>query len=1195
MKINFQIFLCLSLSFLGWLPAENKIEAFSLSNGGFENGVANWFWEQYKGLPEPGHLSKEGAATGSFCYQLGLAGGQGSRFINTGSVRVLGSCPYELRLSLACEEVPEEGVVVRILQYGNEKGDGVSPQGWVAIPGAWTGDLVKTGGTTGWKEWVVPIPAKQIKPSTQRLSLFIFHKEIGMGTVRIDGVSLAPFASAVTEEMVEGAKTAKPETGKAPVENGTLPPVPPGNLIPGDSSFETGVGDWAPGARVLGGTHGASAYFAPPSVTNWKGPNWYAVVRKGTNYTLSVDAKSSEGVSLLIDIWNLEYQILKRQRVEVTPAWKRHQISLPAQAGDHSIYLAFTKETPGGVTLDAFQFEAGPAGTYRSRDALLAGAELLDREAGSVFLPGPSPLRVGLRLFNEAHEGSSFQVRATTADFGGRVCASAMTNLQVSKGGGLEVALPMTANREPGYYLCTLEVGDGQGKLVLKQEIPAVVVGPPVKMATAADSFFGIQGHGVAPEAVARIGAKWYRAFRAWRWLESQSGRLTLSPSQWQPWKNSGLSLMETVQFTLMPDWARGADGKVKDPALVGNYARGIAAQLGENAQYFEIENEPDLVVPSSAKLSTEAGAAYYSEVLRESARAIKAQNPKALVLGSGVSGGDFDTWAFSSEVFRHARPDFDIWAFHPYAPTRNLGPKGLSMSPEDNRLREKLLDAEAKVKAWGGAQKIWVGELGWAFDVKEPVSSPYARQHGEMLARAFILAKSVGAVEHLFWFAIKGVLEGGYEYGIWRDERTPLPAVAAYSACARALDGARPHKAIYESEVRAYVFACPDGSGVAALWKHRGAPTELRLAENTRGVRLVDMVGSALPVTLGSGGLAIPLGSAPVYFRVDGMGAAALTRVIEEGKLAMDPVALNAVLGESTLLRGTVKNNLPRPVTGTLRLECPPGLLTPTNTRSVVLPASGVMAFSFPLSGSPLSSQGLLALVMAGPEGETRANISVAAQTCPWLSPNWALPTTPWKGALHFSLADRSFIQPPDAAVIWKTPQNLGVEADVAWDDSFFYIAAQVADDIFFQEKNGRGLFAGDSLQLAFDTRCDGAPSLKSYDGNDHEFGLALCPQGPTFVRYYGGENPKVPEAVVGVKLSVEQKGTVTYYQVAIPWAALAPLYPTPGRRFGFNFIVNDNDGHGRKYWMGLTPGIGEMKYPHLFEKFVLAPKGPF
>jgi hypothetical protein len=39
------------------------------------------------------------------------------------------------------------------------------------------------------------------------------------------------------------------------------------------------------------------------------------------------------------------------------------------------------------------------------------------------------------------------------------------------------------------------------------------------------------------------------------------------------------------------------------------------------------------------------------------------------------------------------------------------------------------------------------------------------------------------------------------------------------------------------------------------------------------------------------------------------------------------------------------------------------------------------------------------------------------------------------------------------------------------------------------------------------------------------------------------------------------------------------------------FDLIVNQNNGAGRAYWLGITPGIGESKRPSSFAKLFLAP----
>ncbi|MBN8215103.1 MAG: hypothetical protein J0L75_00580 [Spirochaetes bacterium] len=1182
--------LILLLAF-GFASASQAIPpGFSLENGGFEDGVKNWAWEQYKGLPEPGRLETAGSYEGRAHYRLGLPGVEGLRFVNTGTFPILPGSTYQLRIALACEDVPEHGAFVRILQYGTEKGEKNEPQGWVVAPGAKDGDLLSTGGTHGWKEWTFTIPPDRLKPSTRRLGLYVYHREIGVGSVRIDGIDFAPVAGTIPADALERLKrdatvsatrkTEAPDPAEKPQR---------GNLLPGDTSFETGVGVWPQTRRAEGGTHGGSSLLAPSSLMAFRGPNVYTVVRKGTNYTLSLDARSDGDLSLLVDLWNLEYRIMKRERLAVTPKWTRFTIALPPQPMVHSLYLAFTKEQPGDLQLDALQFEAGAASSYHCAEPFLADAEILGRDPGSVFLAGGARLDIGVRFYNESHPGEIFRIDAVTRDFDGKEKVRRSLSIPVPRGRSENVAVPMLESRVNGYFLCSLEVTDPAGKSVLKKEIPAVVVPPPLHPGEDPDSFFGVQGGGVAPEALARLGAKWYRSFRGWRWLEPKQGKLTLAPVQWLPWRTNGFSLMETLQVTLMPDWAKAPDGKVKDPAEVNAFALSMLERLGSNARYWEIENEPDLVFPSSAKLSTEAGAAYYAQIVRETSRAIRAASPQAKIMASGVSGGDFDGWAFSREAFRLAPNSFDIWAFHPYAPTRNLGPAGLSVSPEDNRMREKLLDAEAKVSEWGGKQRLWIGELGWAFDIKEPVSSPHAKRQAEIVARAYILARSVAAVERLFWFTLLGTLEGGYEYGIWRDERTPLPAVAAYGACARLLDHTRPVKAVYESEVRAYVFRREDGAAVAALWKHRGTPTELELALPPGRLRLTDVVGASPAAAARGDHALVPLTSAPIYLEVPGLSPEALAAAIEAGKIAMDPVTLTVSLGDSSALRAVVKNNLPRPVAGTLKLDCPPGLAAPSNSFALRLEPAGTAAFVFRLQGEASDPQAALRLTAETAEGSVGRSLPLKADACPRLTPRFGEDFGGWENAARIVLADRSFIQPPDAAVVWKDVANLEVEARFSWDDRFFYFAALVKDDVFFQEKQGASLFGGDSIQLAFDARNDGVENVSGYDDNDHEFGMALCHNGATLVRYAGPKALPMGPAVAGAKLQIVNRGKETFYQLALPWEALAPLYPAAGRRFGFNFIVNDNDGHGRKYWMGPTPGIGEGKTPGVYRKYVL------
>jgi len=52
----------------------------------------------------------------------------------------------------------------------------------------------------------------------------------------------------------------------------------------------------------------------------------------------------------------------------------------------------------------------------------------------------------------------------------------------------------------------------------------------------------------------------------------------------------------------------------------------------------------------------------------------------------------------------------------------------------------------------------------------------------------------------------------------------------------------------------------------------------------------------------------------------------------------------------------------------------------------------------------------------------------------------------------------------------------------------------------------------------------------------------------------------------------------------------AILPGQKAPlGERLAFSFLVNDNDGTGRKGWIEWTPGIGASKDPTRFAALIL------
>lgn len=70
---------------------------------------------------------------------------------------------------------------------------------------------------------------------------------------------------------------------------------------------------------------------------------------------------------------------------------------------------------------------------------------------------------------------------------------------------------------------------------------------------------------------------------------------------------------------------------------------------------------------------------------------------------------------------------------------------------------------------------------------------------------------------------------------------------------------------------------------------------------------------------------------------------------------------------------------------------------------------------------------------------------------------------------------------------------------------------------------------------------------------------------------------------------LKADRSGTTTRYRVSIPLSQL-DIEPTTGRAIATTVLINDNDGDGRKGWLGWGAGVGEEKNAARFRTLILA-----
>ncbi|MDF2717649.1 MAG: hypothetical protein K0R28_4574, partial [Paenibacillus sp.] len=163
---------------------------------------------------------------------------------------------------------------------------------------------------------------------------------------------------------------------------------------------------------------------------------------------------------------------------------------------------------------------------------------------------------------------------------------------------------------------------------------------------------------------------------------------------------------------------------------------------------------------------------------------------------------------------------------------------------------------------------------------------------------------------------------------------------------------------------------------------------------------------------------------------------------------------------------------------------------------------------------------------------------------------------------------------------------EDLSGQVAVTWDEAHLYLSAKIKDDAFSQKAAEQDMWQGDSIQF---TVSSGMPGETS---EWHEFGIALTAKGPQLYRWLAPKGQQTG-LVSGGKLDIKRDDATrhTVYELAIPWPTLTPAAAEDGL-LSFSFLVNDDDGQGRKGWIEWGAGIGGTKDSALFQPARLVPQ---
>lgn len=573
------------------------------------------------------------------------------------------------------------------------------------------------------------------------------------------------------------------------------------------------------------------------------------------------------------------------------------------------------------------------------------------------------------------------------------------------------------------------------------------------------------------------------------------------------------------------------------DDAAWRRYVAAMAARYRGRIRMYEVWNEPDL---DFWRGSTED----YLRILASAADEIRRADPAAQVLSGGFAtalehAGRARNPDLQRRVLAEGGASFDVHAFHGHGPfdefVRGLavldGWRAAMPAPRP------LYFNETALSAYGGGATA-------------------ERTQARELVKKMAWAASLGALGYT-WYELR---DGGrnpadpeHHYGLLDADLQPKPAFCAYAETVRRLRGARPLGRLdLGPGVVALAFAQP-ARRVLVLWREGRDAADTPWLLRAGAARRCDLMGEGADLPVVDGRIALQPDAEPVFIELPPGDAAPevagpLLRLVAPSEVEDGSPAACSVSGDPSV-----------PV------------------RIAWTGADGA-AQEQRLQGVPLP---LRALVGGG--ADAAITLTYQAEGAPWqgrlrvpVRRVRSIPAAAMDGrGADFTLAGEDDVvsfcraDPNLAAQVWSGPADLSAQVWLALDGDVLRLRVIVRDDIHHQAQEPAMQWRGDGVQFAIRPPGGGAVS---------ELGIALHDDGRILRHAWSG-----PPAS-GWEGSAVRTADGVRYDVAVPTAALGLDAAALRDGFGFNLIVNDDDGPLREGFVRIAPGIGESKDPAAF-----------
>lgn len=823
--------------------------------------------------------------------------------------------------------------------------------------------------------------------------------------------------------------------------------------------------------------------------------------------------------------------------------------------------------------------------------AMAANVDVLLVPGGchGMFVPGETP-ELTLVVSNRTDCEVRFEAKLRTLDYFGNVVATGEETLAVCAKGAVEKRIAYPEIKRLGFY-CTVadwKAGGVSGTV----EGSFVKVGKPLAKP---DKAFGVSCFcGNEVEVFKRMGVGTKGVQFNWGWLEDkkhpglENMKLDNLKSDVKAMRKAGIRVfgMVSAMDTRIPGRYMKKVGKNDDPisdvpkyyADFEKFCKIIATAFKDDITDWSAGTEINLVAPQKPYAYER-----HIDLTRIFSRTVKSIIPGAAVLGISVSGGDgriYPRFPFMRKLAPRLADCLDGLSPDQYTDGQGYGEGLANLNSEQTQFREIMQEVIA-IADKNGMKRVAIDEKGPSFVRSLPIASPKGRFAADIVAREFIILKTLPRVDHWLYFRpFNWDPKSTHDWGMW-EKHNPRQVVAAYAATARLMAHAEFVKGLdVHADVPCWTFR-KDGRHFATLWYNGEKPLPFKLAGAP--VEVCDAMGNAITGE-------ITLSSSPVYVYFKSL--AELENAILGAKYSIPSIdaIIETVASDRTVL--VVRNKSGKPVS----VKVAEFVATPTREmpeelkKTITVEAKATKTIELGFSAEKI------ALSLDSGEG---APISARSE----FSPIRVGRIGGWDeiGKCMEVRLDDPLTQMPGYADlkvngVYEGLDDLSVSARFGYGDDALYIEYQVKDDIHSNRSSPARVFHGDCVQFSFDAANNARTGVfggkRGYDDDDYNFVAGSADGEPTLWCYVAGAETRERiqnKPLLQPEVSRDEVAKTTRYRVRIPFADLAPLKPEKGRVFGFTFLVFDYDppatGHCQ---LRLSAGASTPFDPSLFKKFM-------